>query len=100
MATQKTEPRDWRAEMNRGHVAHFDDASGKWDGPEDAFVWRGLPVEGFPYSDQKLDEFENKWKKVPHYFDETRVSKEIGGVTVKWIAWDAETSCNVYQRVA
>jgi hypothetical protein len=100
MASKTTTSGDWREDQRNGYVAHFDEASGKWDGPQDAFVWRGLPFEGFPYSNEVIDAYDNKPKKVPHFFDNQKVSKEIGGVPVEWIEWDAETSCNVYRRLA
>jgi hypothetical protein len=109
MSSQTKEPtlpsgeRNWKADKRKGYVAHYTPPTeldpGGFDGPEDAFVWLGEPHEGSPYLTARLDRTSNKWYSCEPYLDETRVSVEIGGVKVKWIEWDTETGCNVYQRI-
>lgn len=101
---------NWENDQRSGYVAHFippkfneDNTemleAGYWEGPTDAFVWLGLPFEGPPYSDTEEDPITGKMVPCRTFFDEKKVTQSIDGIPVKWIAWDKETQCNVYQRV-
>lgn len=107
MATQQTLPQvkaepsssgDWRTDQKSGYVAHFNLETLQFEGPEDAFVWLGLPYEGDPRRTTRFDEHSKKEVPCAPWLDETQISIEIGGVPVKWIEWDQPTMCNVYKR--
>jgi hypothetical protein len=124
MATAKTKPvpeplvastRDWKTDQAQGYVAHFippvmsePDKEGNqrvveegyWEGPDDAFVWLGHPFEGPPWSTQIENPITGEMDACKPFLDQSKMSSQIAGVNVKWIAWDASTGCNVYQRVA
>ncbi len=70
-----------------------------FEGPEDAFVWFGQPWEGQPYSNEEEDPITGEMVKCRTFLDPNKYSKSLGGVDVKWIAWDKDTQCNVYQRI-
>jgi hypothetical protein len=100
---------DWRKDQIANYVAHFnrpkmthdgyEESPGGFEGPEDAFVWLGYPDEGNPWTSREEDPVTGKMVTVRSFLDPKKYSAEIGGIPVKWIAWDEETGCNVYQRV-
>lgn len=91
---------DWKQDQRRGYVAHFDPAALAFDGPEDAFVWLGLPYEGNPMRNTMTDPVNGKTINVLPYRDDTKISQDLNGIPVEWIAWDEPTGCNVYRRKA
>lgn len=98
----KTEPiaRDWQQDRDNRYAAHYNPLTGKIEGPEDAFIFYGLPLEGNPLKATRKNPYDGKEYPCEPYLDPERVSKAIGGVPVEWIAWDEETGCNVYKRLA
>ena len=82
------------------YAAHLNHETNEIEGPEDAFIFYGLPFQGNPVLDTRLDPRTNKDIPVEPFLDHSRISTEIGGVKVEWVEWDEETGCNVYRRVA
>lgn len=103
---------NWKLDQRRGYTAHyippkeelFDGVSsvvvpGHWEGPDDAFVWLGIPYEGNPYRSTAFDARIGKEIAVLPYVDHERLAAEIAGVPLEWVAWDETTHCNVYRRL-
>jgi len=101
---------DWKKDQRAGYIAGYippklNDAKteiieeGYFYGPVDAYLWLGLPYEGFPYTNEQTDPIDGKKVRVAAYLDPAKYSAEIGGLKVEWIAWDPSTQCNVYKRV-
>jgi hypothetical protein len=89
---------DWQKDKTMGYAAHVNPERGVLEGPEDAFIFFGLPYEGNPMRNTRFDQWQGKEVPVEPYIDKTKLSAELCGVPVKWVAWDEETGCNVYQR--
>lgn len=104
---------NWKTDKEAGYVCNFfppvfsaEDPTvivrdAYFEGPDDAFVWFGQPYEGFPYTNEQADPLnEHQMIKVPTFLDPAKISVELAGVTVEWVAWDQSTQCNVYKRVS
>lgn len=89
---------DWRKDQAAGYVAHVNPDDGTIDGPEDAFIFFGLPFEGNPWRDTRFSERTQKDVEVEAFVDKTKLTAQFAGVAVEWVEWDLTTGCNVYRR--
>jgi hypothetical protein len=78
---------------------------GYFVGPEDAFLWFGLPYIGDPWISSVPDP-SNPKNVIPiePRLDMTKISKLmpdgiIGDKVWRWVAWDEKTRCNVFEEV-
>lgn len=78
---------------------------GYFIGPEDAFLWFGLPYIGDPWITSVPDPNNPKNTiQIEPRLDMTRISRlmpdgVIGDKVWKWVAWDEKTRCNVFKEV-
>ncbi len=96
---------DWKADQRKEYTAGWIPATidepGYFYGPDDAFVWIGLPYENNPVKTYIVDP-NNAAKKLPSapWYDWTLTSHDriVGDCKMEWLAWDEPTRCNVYRR--